>query len=200
MISEMADAWEQEIIATPHAPPPPGARPRKSCLKTINESGPTCSALDKVEKITSSKQISFAKSGTRCLVTNTVYQERPQDGKSWRQQQAAKMSGSILRQALSGASEFRPHLKMDCWAERGWESAGLGEDTPMGGMSPEMDIEAARWRVLQMEFDQTLEEHQEVAEQNRSKMERELKKMYGVNDKNIGTRDFVSYRLDQMKA
>lgn len=69
----------------------------------------------------------------------------------------------------------------------------------MGGISEEMDLEAARWRARQMEFDTKLEEQQDLAEEHRFAMETEVRHLYGV-DAMMGTREFVRHRLKRMLA
>lgn len=67
----------------------------------------------------------------------------------------------------------------------------------MGGISEEMDIEAALWRARQMEFDARLEEQQDLAEEHRFSIERETRRLYGAEGM-MGTRDFVRHRLGRM--
>lgn len=69
----------------------------------------------------------------------------------------------------------------------------------MGGISEEMDIEAALWRQRQMEFDTRLEEQQDLAEENRFAMEKETRRVCGA-ERMMGTREFVRHRLDRMTS
>lgn len=161
---------------------------RKGCLKPASSP----QTLKRREK-----HVSFSTPGARCLITNTPYETHSQDGKSWRQQKAEEIYEERTRQALSGSEEYRPYVKTDRWADNGWESTGLGEDTPMGGISEEMDIEAALWQARQMEFDARLEEQQDLAEEHRFAMERETRHLYCA-DGLLGTRDFVRHRLSRM--
>ncbi|KAJ4389356.1 hypothetical protein N0V93_006823 [Gnomoniopsis smithogilvyi] len=179
------------LISTPQQQlPPKTTSHRKGCLKPPSNLQPL--SLNKREK-----RINFPTPGARCLITNTPYEAHSSDGKAWRRQQAEEKHEERLRQALSGSEEYRPYVKTDRWADNGWESTGLGEDTPMGGISEEMDIEAALWRARQMEFDARLEEQHDLAEEHRFAMERETRRLYGAEGI-LGTRDFVRHRLGRM--
>lgn len=159
-------------ISSPRTPPSLDMKPKKgSCLKTTT----TTAALAAPGRAQDpfSRRIRFEALGARCLITNEICEGREgsQDGKAWRRQESARASEERMQQALSGASEYQPRAPPDRWADRGWESAGLGEDTPMLGMSQDMDIQAARWR----EFDQRLEEQLALAARNRAAMENEVR-------------------------
>lgn len=83
--------------------------------------------------------------------------------------------------------------QQDRWAGKGWESAGLGEDTPMGGMSSEEDVRAEQWRA----FDERLEGQQGLAERCRAAVQHEMRRAYGAGVA-MGTREFVRHRLGRM--
>lgn len=188
--------WQAGVIPAPRIPPSHNAKPTKGCLKRITMKFPD---PDEPQENKSSKHLNFAPLGIRCLITNTLYKESLQDGKAWRRQQSAKLSQERMLQALSGVCEYQPLMKADIWSDRGWESAGLGEDTPMGGVSQEQDVEAAQWRTQHMEFDQMLEDQQELAEQNRASMEADIRRAHGVHNTTMGVREFVRYRLSRMR-
>lgn len=177
-------------ITTSRPSPTPTAKAKRGCLKrhtvTDSRSGKAVS-----------RHIRFA-AATRCLVTGSPYEVHTQDGKGWRRQQATQIRQQRTRQALSGVKEYRSHVKEDPWADRGWESTGLGEDTPMGGISSEMDNEAARWHAKQVAFDRWLERNHELAQRNRVSVQRETRRQFGVDDA-AGTRDFVRHRVNRMK-
>lgn len=148
-------------------------RPAKGCLKpptatttTTTTARPTCPP----------RKISFEPSCGRCLVTDAPYEggSSSRDGKTWRQQEAARLSErrTLLAAAADRSSQLHPRgAEADRWADRGWESAGLGEDTPMGGMSEDMDLQAALWR----ELDRRLDEQLALADRNRTMMEDEVR-------------------------
>lgn len=186
--------WRTGLISTPRTLPPHNAKPKRGCLK---KAAMRCPDLDS-HNDKSPKHLRFAPLGIHCLITNTPFEERPQDGKAWRWQQSAKLNQGRMVQALSGADEYQARVRADLWADRGWESAGLGEDTPMGGMSQEQDVEAARWRARHMELDQMLEDQRELANQNRVLMEADTRRVQGVHNVTMGTREFVRYRLSLM--
>lgn len=166
------------FISSPGTSPSFDMKPGKSCLKNTTTAVRETHYDSTPRSLpnTFAKRITFSPLGTRCLVTNTIYEEHSQDGKTWRQHVSARVSEErmkMMQQALSlsGASGQTPHVQADQWADRGWESAGLGEDTPMGGMSPDMDIQAARWHKL----DQRLEEQLALAERNRTTLQNEAR-------------------------
>lgn len=176
---QQMDDCQTGLISTPRTPPPHDMKPRKGCLRVAAAPHAT---LVSIRQVGSSKNTSFAAYGTRCLITNTAYESHSQDGKAWRHQEAVRMREEKLRQAalLPGdhGQQQQPlgpppyaGADADRWADRGWESAGLGEDTPMGGMSEEMDTQAARWR----ELDIWLEEQLALAERNRAEIEAEVR-------------------------
>ncbi|KAF3771012.1 hypothetical protein M406DRAFT_326418 [Cryphonectria parasitica EP155] len=150
------------------------------------------------------KQVGFSTWAPQCLVTGQAYERhhhQPPDGKAWRRAQAVKMREGRMRQAVLGAEEYRPYVKeeeVDRWADRGWAPMGLVEDTPMGGMSLEMDLAAAQWHARQVEFDQRLAENHELAQRNREDVQRETRRMFGAGA--MGTREFVHYRLRHMNG
>lgn len=190
--SHRPEGWVCDVISDPRQPLSHGATPRKGCLKQ------SATAQARPQR-TPNKRINFPMLSAHCLVTNTPYKGNSQDGKSWRRQQSQDKHEERTRQALSGSLEYQPYVKTDRWADRGWESTGLGEDTPMGGISEEMDMEAALWRARQMEFDARLEQQQDLAEEHRFAMETEVRRIHGA-DGLMGTREFVKHRLGKMQS
>lgn len=139
------------------------------------------------------KHINFA-AAPRCLVTGGPYAVHQQDGEAWRRQQANKIQHeAAARQALSGSQEYRGDVMTDPWADQGWEPLGLGEDTPMEGVSEEMDAAAAQW----MELEARLEEQHAVAESHRFAVQDEIRRFHGA-DLSIGTGPLVRLRLEHM--
>lgn len=141
------------------------------------------------------KHINFA-SSPHCLITGSVYAEHPQDGKAWRRQQAHKAQHeNTARQAISGSQEYWYDVAKDPWADQGWEPLGLGEDTPMEGVSAEMDAEVAKW----MDYEALLEEQHAVAESNRFVMQQEIRRFHGA-DLSMETSNLVRLRLEHMRS
>lgn len=167
-------------------------KPIKGCLKTTTLTATTAAAQvgsgapESAQNRITPRRVRFSALSTLC---NTIQEqdshgdvESHRDGKAWRHRGAAKARErqQAQRALLPGAASEEdqplppppPRAQvLDPWADRGWESSGLGEDTPMGGMSPDMDVQAARWR----ELDQRLEEELALAGRNRAIMAREAR-------------------------
>lgn len=189
--SQRPNAWESDLVSAPQQLQTPKKTPQKACFKAPAISQNSAHSAP-------NKHVGFQAMLARCLVTNAPYESHSQDGKSWRRQQSEEKLEERTRQALSGSHEYLPYVMTDRWADRGWESTGLGEDTPMGGISEEMDMEVALWRARQIEFDTRLEEQQTLAEEHRFAMEDEVRHLHGA-DGMMGTREFVKHRLMRME-
>lgn len=183
-----AGQWNSSPLPRPRQLPAYYLRPRKGCLRV-----PRNFQIPAQTNTPNNKHINFA-FPPRCLVTGATYEEHPQDGEAWRQQQADKIQHeATTRQALSGTQEYRGDVMKDPWADQGWEPLGLGEDTPMEGVSAEMDAEAAQW----MQYEARLEEQHAVAESHRFAVQDEVRRFHGA-ELSMGTRPLVRLRLEHM--